>query len=121
MIQKHTQQHGLLDHAATLERAAASVGGYAELAARLKVSQQQLEHWIGEELCAVDEVVGSVLTAAGVVAGDVDRVFATGGSSLVPAVRRLLADRFGVGKLVGGDELTSVARGLALRARALFA
>jgi hypothetical protein len=69
MIQKHTQQHGLLDHAATLERAAASVGGYAELAARLKVSQQQLEHWIGEEetpphtvfLDAIDIIIENAL------------------------------------------------------------
>lgn len=43
-----------------------------------------------------------------------------GGSSLVLAVRRVLAARFGGDKLVGGDELTSVARGLALRARQLL-
>ena len=85
------------------------------------IARDDFEHWIAEELAAVDEVVASVLGAAGVMAGDVDRVFATGGSSLVPAVRRLLAARFGPHKLVGGDELTSVARGLALRARSIFA
>ena len=69
MIQEHTQQHGLPDHAATLERAAASVGGYAELAARLKVSQRQLEYWIGEEetpphtvfLDAIDIIIENAL------------------------------------------------------------
>ncbi|HEU5056852.1 MAG TPA: Hsp70 family protein [Kofleriaceae bacterium] len=84
------------------------------------IARADFEHWIADELRAVDEVVGSVLAAAGVSAREVDRVFATGGSSLVPAVRRLLAARFGPHRLVGGDELTSVARGLALRARALF-
>jgi hypothetical protein len=48
MIQQHSPQHRLPDHVATLERAAALVGGYAELAARLKVSARQLEYWIGE-------------------------------------------------------------------------
>src|SRR5262245_17248822 len=61
-----------------------------------------------------------VLVRAGVVARDVDRVFATGGSSLVPAVRAQLAGRFGAERLVGGEELTSVAWGLAARARQIF-
>ena len=36
------------DYVATLERAATLVGGYAELAARLKVSARQLEYWVSE-------------------------------------------------------------------------
>jgi hypothetical chaperone protein len=43
-------------------------------------------------------------------------VFLTGGSSFVPAVRRIFENRFGVSKIRTGDEFTSVARGLALRA-----
>jgi hypothetical chaperone protein len=50
----------------------------------------------------------------------IDRVFATGGTSLVPAVRDRLIKRFGADKLVGGEELTSVAVGLAARARQVF-
>jgi hypothetical chaperone protein len=46
----------------------------------------------------------------------VDRVFLTGGSSLVPAVRRIFEQRFGAERVTAGDEFTSVARGLALRA-----
>lgn len=84
------------------------------------IAKGDFEHWIAAELASIDEVVASVLASAGVHSREVDRVFATGGSSLVPAVRRLLAARFGPDKLIGGDELTSVARGLALRARTLF-
>jgi hypothetical chaperone protein len=84
------------------------------------ISRAELEDWIAGELAAIDEVVTGVLDAAGSAPSEVDRVFATGGSSLVPAVRRLLARRFGEERIVGGDELTSVARGLALRARARF-
>jgi hypothetical chaperone protein len=40
-------------------------------------------------------------------------VFLTGGSSFVPAVRRLFARRFGEAKLEGGGELVSIASGLA--------
>jgi hypothetical chaperone protein len=43
-------------------------------------------------------------------------VFLTGGSSFVPAVRRIFEDRFGASKLRFGGEFTSVASGLALRA-----
>ena len=46
----------------------------------------------------------------------IDRVFLTGGSALVPAVRHIFERRFGGDKLRGGEELTSVASGLALRA-----
>jgi hypothetical chaperone protein len=86
-----------------------------------EVERLSFERWIADELAAIDEVVTGVLAQAGAAPGDVDRVFATGGSSLVPAVRARLAGRFGEAKIVGGDELTSVATGLALRARDLFA
>jgi hypothetical chaperone protein len=46
----------------------------------------------------------------------VDRVFMTGGSSLVPAVRALFEDRFGAARVVAGGEFVSVAEGLALMA-----
>jgi hypothetical chaperone protein len=47
-------------------------------------------------------------------------VFLTGGSSLVPAVRAIFADRFGADKLSAGGEFISVASGLAHRAREVF-
>jgi hypothetical chaperone protein len=84
------------------------------------IARAELEAWIAADLAAIDDVVAGLMTGAGVSAGEVDRVFATGGSSLVPSVRRLLAARFGADRLVGGEELTSVARGLALRARDLL-
>ncbi len=43
-------------------------------------------------------------------------MFLTGGTSFVPAVRRLFADRFGVDKLEFGGELVSIATKLALMA-----
>jgi hypothetical protein len=52
----------------------------------------------------------------GIAASAIDRVFLTGGSSLVPSVRSIFAERFGGDHLRGGDELTTVARGLAMLA-----
>ncbi len=86
----------------------------------LAVARPGFEAWIAGDLAAIDRVLDDVLARAGAAAADIDRVFATGGTSLVPAVRRRLAERFGADKLVGGEELTSVAWGLAARARAVF-
>ncbi len=87
----------------------------------LAVTRGEFESWLEPDLAAIDGVLDDVLARAGVAARDIDRVFATGGTSLVPAVRRRLAERFGADRLVGGDELTSVAWGLAARARQVFA
>jgi hypothetical chaperone protein len=84
------------------------------------LSRADFDDWIAAELAAIDQVIDRVLGDAGVDASAIDRVFATGGSSLVPAIRGLLARRFGRDKLVGGEELTSVAWGLAARAGAAF-
>jgi hypothetical chaperone protein len=47
---------------------------------------------------------------------DIDSIFLTGGSSFVPVVRRYFSRTFGADKLCSGEELTTVAKGLALRA-----
>jgi hypothetical chaperone protein len=84
------------------------------------VARAAFESWLQEDLDGIDATLTKVLSDAGVEPSAVDRVFATGGSSLVPVVRQRLANRFGVEKVVGGDELTSVAWGLAVRAREQF-
>ena len=76
------------------------------------------EAMIAPELAALGDCVDRLLAQSGVGPAQVDRVFLTGGSSLTPCVRALFAHRFGVEKLRGGEELTTVARGLALTALA---
>jgi hypothetical chaperone protein len=83
-------------------------------------TRSAFSEWVVPELDDIDAVVSDVLSRAGVTAAEVDTVFATGGSALVPAVRQRLGARFGEAKLAGGEELTSVAWGLAARARQLF-
>jgi hypothetical chaperone protein len=81
-----------------------------------QVSRNVFESWIGPDLRAIANCVDRLLTRCSISLSDVDSVFLTGGSSFVPAVRRLFAQQFGVARLRGGGELTTVARGLALRA-----
>lgn len=92
----------------------AFVDGDLELQAH--VARSNFESWIAEELAAIEQQVDSLLSNSAVEAPAVDRVFLTGGSSFVPAVRRIFESRFGPQKIRTGDEFTSVARGLALRA-----
>ena len=86
------------------------------LAIDVRVTRASFEAWIREELDAIAACVDRLLARCRVAPGDVDRVFLTGGSSLVPAVRRIFAERFGPERIAGGAEFTSIARGLALSA-----
>ncbi len=81
-----------------------------------EVERASFEEWIAPELQAIETCVDEALAGAELRAAQVERVFLTGGSAFVPAVRRLFARRFGADRLCGGDELGSVASGLALRA-----
>jgi hypothetical chaperone protein len=80
------------------------------------VRKCDFEEWIADDLGQIEECVDSLLKTSGVEPGSVDMVFLTGGSSFVPAVRRIFESRFGAGRIRAGNEFTSVARGLALRA-----
>ena len=85
-----------------------------------EVTRSDFENWIAPELAAIAGCVDDLLEETGTTPEKVDRVFLTGGSSFIPAVRRLFADRFGREKLASSGELTSVATGLGLAARQRF-
>jgi hypothetical chaperone protein len=78
------------------------------------VQRVEFEKWIATDLAEIAATADACLLSAGVRSGDITRVFTTGGSSLVPAVREVFARKFGSDKLIGGDEFASVAQGLAL-------
>ena len=88
--------------------------GFVDLAT--VVERASFEDWISEELGQIAGCVDSLLSSSGVHPKDVNMVFLTGGSSFVPAVRRIFEARFGEKRIRGGNEFTSVARGLALKA-----
>jgi hypothetical chaperone protein len=84
---------------------------------RIGVTRAEFESWIADELQKLEQCVDGLLTTSGVEASAVDRVFLTGGTSFVPSVRRIFETRFGRERVRTGNEFTSVASGLALRAR----
>ena len=88
--------------------------GASTIELRIPISRTQFESWIAEDLATIEHSVDALLKSTGVEPGEVDRVFLTGGSSFVPAVRRIFTSRFGHERLRGGGEFTSVAQGLAL-------
>ncbi|RIV82317.1 Hsp70 family protein [Aurantiacibacter xanthus] len=86
------------------------------LAIAAEVSRKNFEDWIAPDLQRIDQTVDAALNQAGLSAQDIDHVFLTGGSSLIPAVRRLFEQRFGDERIAQGNELTSIAHGLGLMA-----
>ena len=76
----------------------------------------RFESWIQEDVQNIATCVRALISQHNVSPGDIGSVFLTGGSSFVPYVRRFFARTFGSHKLKGGEELTTVAKGLALRA-----
>lgn len=78
------------------------------------ITRSDFERWIAGDLARLGEAVDTVLARADMSANQIDRVFLTGGSSFVPAVRALFAQRFGAARIDTGDELVSIAHGLAM-------
>ena len=81
-----------------------------------KLERWRFESWIQPDIQNIAVCVKALFDRHNVNYGDVGSVFLTGGSSFVPYVRRFFARTFGDEKLRGGEELTTVAKGLALRA-----
>ncbi len=76
-------------------------------------TREAFEQWIAADIELLSVALDELLERGGVAAESIDRVFLTGGTSLVPCVRALFEDRFGAERLRSGGELTSVASGLA--------
>ena len=81
------------------------------------VARATFEGWIAPELAQIEAAVDAALAHANLPADGIDRVFLTGGSSLVPAVRAIFHRRFPAERIETGAELESIAAGLALMGR----
>jgi hypothetical chaperone protein len=90
---------------------------YEGLTMEATITRADFETWIAPDLARLGSAVDMALRSAGVSAAGVDHVFLTGGTSFVPAVRRLFEARFGPDRVTTGGEFVSVAEGLALIGR----
>ncbi len=82
-----------------------------------QISRADFEDWIAGDISRMKVAMERALLAAGTPDEAIDAVFMTGGTSYVPAVKRLFIDRFGAGRVHVGNAFQSVASGLALIAR----
>jgi hypothetical chaperone protein len=87
---------------------------HADFAIDETITREDFEHWIAPDIARIASTVEVALADAGLREDEVDHVFLTGGTSLVPAVRELFVTRFGADRITGGREFVSVAEGLAL-------
>jgi hypothetical chaperone protein len=81
------------------------------------ITREAFESWIADDVRQIADTVDEALRRAGVRPDAVDHVFLTGGSSFVPAIRRLFVERFGTDRLTSADQFESIAYGLALIGR----
>ena len=84
-----------------------------ELDIELRLSRQEFEALIAGLLADFGAAIDTVLAEAGLTAENIELVIRTGGSSLIPAVRKILDERF-PDKVIEHDPFTSVAAGLAI-------
>jgi hypothetical chaperone protein len=81
------------------------------------IERQEFTHIIEHMLDQMLESMRKAESEAGVNPEDLDFVLTTGGTSLIPAVRQMLSERYGADRLHHRDTFTSVATGLAVVAR----
>jgi hypothetical chaperone protein len=86
----------------------------AELDIQVAITRADFEGWIAADVARIARTVDEALAQAGVGSDAIDRVFLTGGTSFVPAIRQLFVDRFGQDRLTSADQFESIAYGLAL-------
>ena len=84
-----------------------------ELDIEFEISREQFEGMIVDLLDKFSQSISDLWQEVKLKSSDIDLVIRTGGSSLIPAVRRILETRF-PGKVIEHDPFTSVAAGLAI-------
>ncbi len=78
------------------------------------VTRAAFESWIADDIARMEEALDQVLDTTNTSADSIDKVFLTGGTSFVPAVRNIFRRRFSEDRIETGGELVSIAHGLAL-------
>lgn len=81
-----------------------------------KITIDEFNIIIKNDLEDIENLINHTLSQAKLQLTDIDFVSTTGGSSLIPAIKNLLQNKFGEEKMKHTDAFTSVSKGLALRA-----
>ncbi|MFT5685962.1 MAG: putative chaperone protein [Myxococcota bacterium] len=84
---------------------------------RQSITRGAFEDSIGEEVRRIEQCVDTMLADLGLSADDISVAFLTGGSSKIPLIHQLFAERFSQ-RIVTQDAFTSVGTGLGVEAAA---
>jgi hypothetical chaperone protein len=84
---------------------------------REQLERQEFSHIIEHMIDKMKESLIEAEKRAGITPDSLDIVLTTGGTSLIPAVRQMLGERYGHDRLQHHDTFTSVAAGLAVVAQ----
>jgi hypothetical chaperone protein len=101
------------DFKAELSSADTAVLDIPEIDIEISLTRARFETLIADLLQTFEAAVDETLEKCRLPASAIGLVLRTGGSSLIPAVRRILEERFD-GRVVSHDPFTSVAAGLAI-------
>jgi len=82
-----------------------------------KLERAEFAHIIESQIESMHRTIVEAEKQAGLKPGQIDQVLTTGGTSLIPAIRQMLEDRYGAERLLKRDTFTSVANGLAIVAQ----
>lgn len=76
------------------------------------ISREEFEKFIQDKINKIESAINETLRLASI--NNIDTVFMTGGSSLIPIIKKLIENKFGKEKISSADSFTSVVSGLAL-------
>jgi hypothetical chaperone protein len=91
-----------------------------DIAIKAPITQDDFVSIINSDLADITKLIDFALSEANCKSSEIDAVATTGGSSLIPAVRKILEIKFGHEKIISSDAFTSVAAGLAIKAHEQF-
>jgi hypothetical chaperone protein len=77
-----------------------------------EIGKGEFESINGENFQQIGACIDDVVARSGLLPAQMDTVFLTGGTSRIPRIQTLFAERFGRDKLEGRDAFTSVVHGL---------
>jgi len=87
---------------------------------RLSLTSADLENAIGREMQDIFDGVSETVRSAGLTPDRIEKIFTTGGSTAIPAIREWIEATFPLARIVEGDRFGSVGMGLALEAHRRF-
>lgn len=83
-----------------------------DLAIEEGISKAEFEKINKDNFRQITECIDDVVARSGLLPAQIDTVFLTGGTSRIPLIQNIFADRFGRDKLENRDAFTSVVHGL---------